>query len=223
MGMQFIDHTQFPMSGTALSPTIVLAIAPVLLRDGLHHLVSSAGFAVVTSTGDGALATTSALARGPDVVFVTVTLPPYGGLDVITSISHTRSNLSVVALIDTGSLTDYERALRAGAISCVLLDDPFDHCLHVLQRAANGDAHATRKSKIQVSLRSPIPTTTLSRREEQVLNLVSRGRTVTQIATDLVISPKTVKHHLTAVYSKLGVHNRTDAVMTALRQGILRI
>jgi two-component system NarL family response regulator len=218
-----MDHTQISMSGTSASPTIVLAIAPVLLRDGLHHLVSRAGFNVVTSTGDGALATTSALARGPDVVLVTVTLPPYGGLDVITSISHTRSNLAIVALIDTGSLTDYERALRAGAMSCVLLDDPFDHCLHVLQRATNGDAHANRPPQVNVVPESPFSAPMLSRREEQVLNLVSRGRTVTQIATDMVISPKTVKHHLSATYSKLGVHNRTDAVMTALRQGILRI
>lgn len=61
----------------------------------------------------------------------------------------------------------------------------------------------------------------LSRREVQVLNLIRHGRGVKRIAEELSISHKTVKHHLASIHSKLGVHNRTDAVMSALRHGLL--
>jgi DNA-binding NarL/FixJ family response regulator len=152
-------------------------------------------------------------------------LPPYGGLDVITSIVHTRSDLPVVALVH-GQASDVERALRAGATSCLHLDSSWDRCLEVLRSAAVGDALLANQPPIQLPQThnlTPPSQAALSRREAQVLNLVARGRTVKQIASDLVISPKTVKHHLAATYTKLGVHNRTDAVMLALRQGLFQI
>lgn len=207
------------------SPTIALAVAPTLIHDCLLHLVSQAGFHIVSSTNNGTAAISSALTLCPDVVLVSMILPPYGGLDVITSIVHTRSDLPVVALVH-GQASDVERALRAGATSCLHLDSSWDRCLEVLRSAAVGDALLANQPPIQLPQThnlTPPSQAALSRREAQVLNLVARGRTVKQIASDLVISPKTVKHHLAATYAKLGVHNRTDAVMLALRQGLLQI
>jgi DNA-binding NarL/FixJ family response regulator len=181
----------------------------------------------VSSANNGTAAISSILTLCPDVVLVSMTLPPYGGLDVISSIVHTRSDLAVVALMNCEA-SDDERALRAGATSCLHLDSPWDQCLKVLRSAAEGDALLVTHSQVRLTQThnrtSPLfSPAALSRREAQVLNLVARGRSVKEIASDMVISPKTVKHHLAATYAKLGVHNRTDAVMTALRQGLLQI
>lgn len=211
-----------PMSDSA-SRSVVLGIAPVLLRDCLHRLIEEAGFEVVVSSADGAETVRAAVAGRPDVVMATMTLPPFGGLDVIASIAHTRSDIIVVAVIDTPSTHDAERALRAGATTCLFLDDSFERCRDVLQRAALGDVVMTRGLEPNARHPTRTPRSHLSRREEQVLNLVVQGRTVAQIASDMVISHKTVKHHLSAVYSKLGVHNRTDAVVTAIRHGLVRV
>lgn len=201
--------------------SIVLGVTPVLLQDCLRRLIEDSGFAVVACTENGTHVVSAALTLRPDVVMTTMTLAPFGGLDVITSIGHTRADIPVVAVIDTASAHDAERALRAGATSCLYLDDTFEHCRHVLQRAAIGDVVMTRR--VVKRAMQHHRATLLSRREEQVLNLVARGRSVNQIASDMVISPKTVKHHLSATYSKLGVHNRTDAVVAAFRHGIVDV
>lgn len=223
-----LPHISTPLADTGPStnphsPTIVLALAPTLLHDCLYRLISDAGFHIVADAENGSQAKVAALTLQPDVILVTMNLQPFGGLDVIASITHARSDLSVVAMIDSNIASDRDRVMKAGATSCLGLDDSFEHCQDVLQRAATGDAVLARRSppgKLTPPLTSSM---ILSRRQEQVVNLVARGRTVNQIATDMVISQKTVKHHLSAIYAKLGVHNRTDAVLTALRHGIVRI
>lgn len=223
-----LPHVSTPLTDTRSStdpylPSIVLALTPILLRDCLQRLISDAGFRIVACADNGPQAIAAALSLQPDVTLVTMNLSPFGGLDVITSIAHARSHLSVVAFTDSDASHDRERAMRAGATSCLSLNDGFAYCQHVLQRAATGDVVLARQSS-SGNLTPPLSSSMiLSRRQEQVVNLVARGRTVSQIATDMVISQKTVKHHLAAIYTKLGVHNRTDAVMTALRHGIVRV
>lgn len=210
------------MTGSA-ARSIVLGIAPVLLRDCLHRLIEEAEFEVLASSDDGTHVVEAALTKQPDVVMTTVTLPPFGGLDVITSIAHTRADIPVIAVIDTASPHDAERALRAGATTCLYLDDSFERCHHVLQQIVLGNIVMTRGLEHRDVRGTMTPGSPLSRREEQVLNLVVQGRSIAQIASDLVISRKTVKHHLSATYSKLGVHSRTDAVVTAIRHGLVRV
>lgn len=215
--------------------SLVLAVSPTLLRHSLQQVLGTYGFDIVASTGEGSEAITEILTRRPAVALVTLNLPPFGGLNVMASVAHTRSDLAMVALIDPTSPRDHEKAFRSGALSCIFVHDSIDHCCFVLERATSGDAvlgatQQTEAPMVSRRYRSTTPSQstasshrTLSRREEQVIRLVSHGRTVNQIASEMVISPKTVKHHLAATYAKLGVHNRTDAVLFALRQGIVQI
>ena len=196
--------------------TVVLAVAPPLLLDCLRVAVTSSGFDVLAATSHGREAIRAAITLRPSVVVLTLRLPPYGGAHVLTSILHARSELRVVTLADAESRAQADETLRIGAVSAVCTDIDWSRFAGILRSAATGDTDLgpVRRSE-------PTPTPVLSRRQSQVLQLVYHGCSVPRIAEELGISAKTVKHHLSAVYSALGVHSRTDAVLVALRRGLL--
>lgn len=191
-------------------------MAPRLLLDCLRDHVRSLAFEIELATARGDDAAEQVISLAPSITVVSLCLPPWGGLHVIGSLSIIRKDLRVVALLDSDSPEEGSRALRCGAMSWISTADSWERCRENLEAAATGDVRLNDSGG-----QRPTIADGLSRREHQILNLVYHGRSVQQVAADLTISPRTVKHHLSATYAKLGVHNRTDAVLTALRAGIL--
>ncbi|MFM7126923.1 MAG: LuxR C-terminal-related transcriptional regulator [Actinomycetota bacterium] len=205
---------------TRTTSTAALAVSPRLVLHGLRESLESAGFAipVAISSGDDAIPTIPAIR--PQLVVVSLRLPPRGGLHVIASLAQVRRDLHIVALVEPGRPEDGERALRAGALGWLDTDTEWTLCLDMLRAAAHGDAIG-----ISVRRRRPLPGAEdrLTRRERQVLDLVLASYSVSDMASELIISPKTVKHHLSAIYAKFGVHSRAEAALAAVQWGLSEI
>lgn len=209
-----------PTHSVAVSDTsVALFVAPPLLLDCLRAQLLGAGWQISAASSDGAEAQALVLALAPAVIIVSLHLPPVGGLHVIAALTDARADLRIVALLSSTSSDDAHRALQAGARTWMSSDHLWEAGFATIRAAAVGDV--VFSGDLPPDRISRSSSRILSRREVQVLNLVRHGHSVKRIAESLFISPKTVKHHLASIHSKLGVHNRTDAVLSALRRGLL--
>jgi DNA-binding NarL/FixJ family response regulator len=119
------------------------------------------------------------------------------------------------------------RALRAGALAYLLKDCSSDQVAETLHAVAAGDTDlsADLARSLLAELPGPEPTvaTSLSQREAEVLQLFADGCSTVEVGQKLFISAKTVKNHLASIYEKLDARDRTQAVLTAVRMGIIRL
>jgi DNA-binding NarL/FixJ family response regulator len=196
--------------------------AVVALADGL------AGFQVVGAHGDAESALAAAAVDPPDVVVLDLALP---GIDGVTALGRFRAvapRASVLVLTMTEDPSVLAVAVRAGARGYVVKGaEPEDIAL-ALQAVARGQAvfgaqvatavlaQASARSQTMPGAAFPGLTT----RELDVLDLLSRGRSNTEIAALLFLSPKTVRNHVSAVLGKLGVSTRAEAVARARDVGL---
>ena len=157
----------------------------------------------------------------PDVTLMDLRMPGMNGVDTIRAIRREFPHSRFIVLTTYDGDEDIYRALEAGAQAYLLKDMFCEEILsairavHAGQRripAAVGTRLAERMSGLE-----------LSEREHQVLALVATGKSNKEIATELAISEATVKGHVTNMLSKLGVTDRTQAVLTALRRGIVHL
>jgi DNA-binding NarL/FixJ family response regulator len=189
-------------------------------RTFVRDLLEGAGFRVVdVSTGDEALA--FARVNPPDLVVLDVCLPGISGYEVLRQLQETvREDLPIVLM--SGQRTDKQdwvSALHLGADDHLVKPFEPDELLarvrRSLARTANGNGHGAL-------LGSTSPLEILTFREREVLSLLTSGLTQSQIATQLVISPRTVGTHIHHILTKLDVHSRAQAVALALRIGFDR-
>lgn len=216
--------------GSAAVIRVFVADAHDLTRAGLCGLLAAQpGFVVVGEASDGAEAINLIARLRPDVVVLDAVLP---GLDSIEATRQLRHRAPATAVVLMSTDCDVDRlmsALRAGAIGYVLKDVACAELLAVIQRAAAGE-HAIeatlatglleRMANDQTSNpRGPEP---LTRRELEILDLISAGRTNQEIASVLIVAVGTVKVHVEHILAKLGVSGRTEAAVRGLELGILR-
>ncbi len=160
----------------------------------------------------------------PDVILMDMFLPHMNGPAAIQLI---RQKLPHVRIIGLTSFKDGELirdALEAGAIGYLLKDVSADDLAAAIRAAYSGRATlspAATQSLVEAANQPPAPTFDLTERERAVLVLMVEGLNNTQIAGRLVVSPSTVKSHVSAILAKLGVASRTEAVTLALRRGLI--
>jgi DNA-binding NarL/FixJ family response regulator len=192
-----------------------------LVRSALTQLFEAVeDIDVVGSASDGAEAVSLALERMPDVVLMDLEMPALDGIEATRAITETVSPSPRVVILTTFS--DRARilgALDAGALGYLLKDAEHDEIIRGVRAAARGDAPlAPRAAREMLAERSPAQAQpSLSPRELDVLKLVAQGLPNKLIARELEISEKTVKAHLTSVFSQLGVTDRTQAALWAQR------
>jgi two-component system response regulator DegU len=223
--------------------TLLLVDDHHLLRQGLRRGVEDAGFAVVGEAGDGVEAIRLAEELHPDLVLMDVTMPVLDGIEATRQLTARAPGTRVVILTMHGEEEVVERALRAGAVGYLVKDCTIQQVAETLRSAAGdtalspglatsmlgqlrGYSHLNDGSadRPRTSLRRSEPAApVLSRREEEVLQLFADGQSTTEVARRLFISPKTVKNHLASIYEKLDAGDRTQAVLTAVRMGIIRL
>jgi two-component system response regulator DegU len=210
-----------------MSPRLLLVDDHKLLRQGLRRAVEEAGFDVVGEAGDGEEAVRLATALRPDLVLMDVTMPVLDGIEATRRLRLTAPDARVVILTMHGEEETVDQALRAGAVAYLLKDCSTDQVAETLHAVAAGetDLSANLARSLLAELPGPEPAvaTSLSHREVEVLQMFADGRSTVEVGQGLYISAKTVKNHLASIYEKLDARDRTQAVLTAVRMGIIRL
>jgi two-component system, NarL family, response regulator DegU len=200
-----------------------------MLREGLRRSMETYGFHVVGEASDGEEGVRLAQALLPDVVLMDVSMPVLDGVEACRRIRQSCRSTRVVMLTMHADRQVIANAMRVGASGYLVKDSSTDEVAEAIRLAANTDGAVTpdlavsmlRESKLLMSpsVGEPI----ISKREEEVLQLVADGLSTTEVAAKLFISVKTVKNHLASIYDKLDTADRTQAVLRAVRMGIIRL
>jgi DNA-binding NarL/FixJ family response regulator len=210
---------------------ILIADDHPLFRDGMHGLLDSVPDTEVVgeaTTGEEAIAQAAALQ--PHVVLMDIQMPGTNGIEATRDIVHTSPHIGVLVV------TMYEdddfvfSAMRAGARGYVLKGANQAEVLRAIRAVANGEVIVgpTVAQRVINFLSSPHPAAParafpeLTERETEVLSLVAQGRTNEEIAKHLVLSLKTVRNHVSNIFSKLQVADRAQAVIRAREAGLGR-
>jgi DNA-binding NarL/FixJ family response regulator len=194
-----------------------------VVRAGLETLLSSAeDIDVVGSAADGREAVAMILDRSPDVVLMDLSMPGMDGIEATRQLTAAGCAARIVVLTSFNEQSKVVAAVEAGAVGYILKDAEPERLLDAIRAAASGGAPLDpRAATALLAPRSQAPVATdLTPRELDVLRLVAEGLASKQIARRLDISEKTVKAHLTHVYQRLGVSDRTQAALWAQRNGI---
>jgi DNA-binding NarL/FixJ family response regulator len=197
---------------------VLLVDDHALLREGLRTIVDAApDLRVVGCAGDGRAAVDLVATAAPDVVLMDLSMPTMDGVTATRLITHEYPDVQVLVLT---SFSDGERvmdALDAGATGYVLKDAQPTELLAAIRAVAEGrsplDPRVART--LLTARRTPHPAAELTEREREVLALVGLGLANKQIARRLGIREGTVKAHLTNVYQRIGVGDRTSAALWA--------
>lgn len=194
-----------------------------LVRRGLAQLFSGVDdIDVVGEATNGAEAAELAAARAPDVVLMDLSMPVVDGVEGTRRIRAAHPQLPVVILTSFSERDRILDAIDAGAVGYLLKDAEPDELVRGVRSAAQGESPFSPKAaKALLSLGSQRKAgDELTVREREVLAALSAGLANKQIARRLGISEKTVKTHLTRVFSRIGVQDRTQAALWAERNGL---
>jgi len=188
-----------------------------VVRRGLEQLIATVDdIELAGVAADGAEAADQVGAVDPDVVLMDLSMPEVDGIEATRQIVAAHPGLPVVALT---SFSDRQRildVLDAGARGYVLKHASPDELLGAIRAAVGGDVPLDPKAaRVLLERAAAPPTPQLSEREEEVLRLVAQGLPNKHIARRLGIAERTVKAHLTNVFQRLGVTDRTQAALWA--------
>jgi DNA-binding NarL/FixJ family response regulator len=209
---------------------LLLADDHRMLRDSLRRSMEENGFDVVGEAGDGAEAVQLAQELRPDVVLMDVSMPNLDGVEATRQITRLVPEAQIVMLTMHADGEVMARAIQAGAIGYLVKDCAITDVVSAVRLAASGESVLSPDLALSMLAdvkRAPIDPgnghAPVSAREEQVLQLVADGLSLPEVAAELFISVKTVKNHLASIYAKLDARDRTQAVLRAVRMGIIRL
>ncbi|MGO0122111.1 response regulator [Desulfothermobacter acidiphilus] len=200
-----------------------------LVREGVKKLLSEdSRLEVVGEAGSGQEALELVAQLPVDVVLLDISMPDMGGVEVCREIKRSRPSVAVVAL----TVHDQEEyclaMLEAGASGYVLKESSADHLIEAIIQAARGGEYlspqlAGKMVKWFSRAESRRGLCGLTPREREILRLLASGLSNREIARQLYLSEKTVKNHLTSVFQKIGVSDRTQAALWAVKRGLFEL
>jgi len=212
---------------------LVLADDHTMLREGLRRSLEAEGVLVLAEAADGGEAVRLAEQLRPDVLLMDVSMPSLDGVEATRLVRERAPTVQVVILTMHADHDVLVRAVKAGAAGYLVKDCTTEEVVRTVRLAAARETALSPEIAATMLAEANQPAaaggTTLTsagvitKREEEVLQLIAEGASTTEVASQLYISVKTVKNHLSSVYQKLDSRDRTQAVVQAARMGIIRL
>jgi DNA-binding NarL/FixJ family response regulator len=212
---------------------VLLADDHALFRAGIASLLEAAGHGVIGEVGDGIEALERTRELHPDLVLMDITMPRCGGLEATRLIKAEMPEVKIVIVTVSQDEADLFEAVKSGAEGYLLKDMSNEEFERILNGIAEGEAplsqglaakileefaRVSRGGSGQSNERDA-----LTDREQEVLRLVTDGKTNREIAEALFVAESTVNFHMKNILSKLHLRNRAEAVAYALRSGLVEV
>jgi two-component system, NarL family, response regulator DegU len=201
-----------------------------VLRQGMRRTFEEEGYDVVAEANDGNEAIKLASLHQPDVIIMDVSMPGMDGVEATRRICSANPDQRIVMLTMHIDHKVMDSALKAGAIGYITKDCTTDEIIDIVKQAADPNiamspiiaaSMLTEANKLNGGKREE--ERVITKREEEVLQLIADGCSTPEVAAKLYISQKTVKNHLASIYEKLNARDRTQAVLLAVRMGIVHL
>jgi DNA-binding NarL/FixJ family response regulator len=210
---------------------VLVADDQTLVRSGFRVILEAEGdIEVVAEAQTGAEAVRQARLARPDVILMDIRMPELDGLSAAEEILRHPGAPTIVVLTTFDQNEYVYRALRAGAAGFLLKDAPTSRLIAAVRAAATGDSLIEpsitqrlieRFAEPAAPVALPQRLTALTERERDVLRLIARGLSNTEIAGELTVAETTVKTHVARILTKLGLRDRVQAVVLAYETGFV--
>ncbi|MEG3863693.1 response regulator transcription factor [Microcoleus sp. herbarium12] len=201
---------------------ILLADDHPILREGLALILDNqADMTVVGEASNGREAVEVFSQLQPDVTLMDLRMPEMGGVEAITAIRAEFPAACIILLTTYDGDEDIYRGLRAGARYYLLKDASTQEILSAIRQVCTGKNHISPAVGARLAERAQMPE--LTDREREVLQQMAKGQSNQEIGFTLRIAENTVKTHVNSILSKLGVGDRTQAAIVALKRGIAKL
>jgi two-component system, NarL family, response regulator LiaR len=203
---------------------VLIADDHSVVREGLHMFLGrDPELALVGGAADGEEAVYLARQLRPDVVLMDLLMPVMDGIAAISAIRNELPETEIIALTSVLESDLVISAMRAGAIGYLLKDTQAPELRRAIKAAAAGQVQLSPQASAYLvrKLQAPESPVALTERETEVLRLLAQGQSNKEIAGNLQIVEDTVKIHVKHILLKLGVQSRTQAVLCAMRLGLV--
>ncbi|MEO8973819.1 MAG: response regulator transcription factor [Ktedonobacteraceae bacterium] len=203
---------------------VLLADDHDVVREGLRMFLGiDPELSVVGEAADGEEAVHLAQQLRPDVILMDLLMPVMDGVAAITAIRKALPETEIIVLTSVIENEAVVRAVKAGAIGYLLKDTKAAELRRAIKAAAAGQVQLAPQASAFLlrKVQAPAAHETLTGREAEVLQLLAQGRSNKEIARTLQIGEDTVKSHVGHIFAKLGVQSRTQAVLSAMRLGLI--
>jgi DNA-binding NarL/FixJ family response regulator len=207
---------------------VVLVDDHPFYRQGLAKMLTELGVEVVAEAENGWAALEAVKESSPDVVVVDLNMPGMPGAEVVHTLTSCDPPQRVIVLSVADTEADVIAALQAGASGYFLKDGPVDEVVAGIEAARRGECFFTprigalllRRMRERREVPADLPVR-LSKREQDVLRLVVEGRSNQKIGEGLSIDAGTARNHVSHILAKMGVDNRVQAAVRAVREGLV--
>ena len=213
-----------------MTSRILLADDHDMVRTGLRRILEAEpDLTVVAEAADGAEAVELARSAHPDLAVLDISMPRMTGLQAAREISRRASTVRTLMLSMHDNEQYFFSALQAGACGYVLKSAADEDLVGACRAALRGESFLyagvantlVRDYLDRMRRGERMPQAVLTQREEEVVKLIAEGHSSKEIASTLVISPKTVERHRANVLAKLGMRDRTELTRYAIRAGLI--
>jgi len=213
-----------PQGQGAAKPAIRVMIAddhPIVCLGLATMIDSQPDMTVVAQASNGREAVEMFTQHTPDVTLIDLRMPEMSGVDAIKAIRARHPGAVFIVLTTYQGDEDIHKAMAAGAQGYLLKGMPHDDLLEAIRRVRGGSQYLP--PSVRSSLANRLPSSELSPRELQILELIVKGLSNKQIADRLGITEGTVKWHVNAILGRMNVSDRTQAAVAALNRGIVQL
>ncbi len=212
---------------------VLIADDHEVFRRGLRDVLSQ-NFQIVAEAREGGEAIDKALHHKPDVVVMDISMPGMNGIDAAREIKGKLPNTGVVMITVTDEDERILEAIEAGVNGYIIKDDTPSSMVEAIKHAAEGKAYLPPliAKRVMQHLAAGVnggrhsygsSGSPLSSREVAVLRLMAQGKRNREIAEELCISERTVGNHITSIYNKLHIYDRAQAIVYAIKKGVIRV
>jgi DNA-binding NarL/FixJ family response regulator len=203
-----------------------------LILEGLEYVLENEGMEIVGRASTGRKAVELTRTSEPDIVLMDIRMPDMDGLEALAAIKSSKSDAVVIILTSYRNPEYFYRAIALGASGFLMKEGDPSQIVHAIRTIRNGESIIDRQV-LRDSLRALSATTkttddpqsldipSLTEQEIRILTLIAEGLTNSDIADTLTVSPNTVKTHVRNIFIKLGVSDRTQAAIWAIRRGLV--